>query len=267
MLVLAIESSCDETAAAVVRDGVEVLSSVIASQHELHAEYAGVVPEIASRAHVESLLPTVRESLAQAGVGLGMIDAVAVGNRPGLIGSLLVGVAGAKALAWSLGKPLVGVDHVQAHLYSGLLGGTRADHSAVFPALGLVVSGGHTSIYELRSFTELTRLGSTIDDAIGEAYDKVAAMLHLPHPGGPNLDRLAQQPGANDKAHDFPVSRLTPTSLDFSFSGLKTSVRYAIHGVPERGHSSPHSPTTLPHRAQYRRNCFRRSAGNLPRNF
>ena len=229
MITLGIESSCDETAAAVVRDGGVVLSSVVSSQYELHAEYAGVVPEIASRAHVERLLPVVREALAQAGVGLGMIDAVAVGHRPGLIGCLLVGVSGAKALALSLGKPLIGVDHVHAHLYSGVLDSTEG---VAFPALGLVVSGGHTAMFRLDSWERVTRLGGTIDDAIGEAYDKVATVLGLPHPGGPNLDRLARTEGADERAFDLPVSRMGSDSLDLSFSGLKTSVLYAVRGVP-----------------------------------
>jgi N6-L-threonylcarbamoyladenine synthase len=242
MLLLAIETSCDETAASVVRhDGparARVLSSVVASQHELHAEYAGVVPEIASRAHVEAILPAIREALSEAGVGLGMIDAIGVGNRPGLIGSLLVGVAAAKSLAWSLRKPLLGVDHVLAHLYSGLLSddATSIESPAnLFPALGLVVSGGHTAMYHVASWTDVTRVGSTIDDAMGEAYDKVATILQLPHPGGPNLDRLASSPGADDKAFDLPISRLSTTSLDFSFSGLKTAVLYAVRGVPVEG--------------------------------
>jgi N6-L-threonylcarbamoyladenine synthase len=245
MLLLALETSCDETAASVVSHEAarraRVVSSVVASQYELHAEYAGVVPEIASRAHVEAILPTVREALSEAGVGLGMIDAVAVGNRPGLIGSLLVGVAAAKSLAWSLRKPLIGVDHVLAHLYSGLLvdeaSGDQVGPSAaeIFPALGLVVSGGHTAMYQLSSWTDVTRVGSTIDDAMGEAYDKVATILGLPHPGGPNLDRLASGAGADEKAFDLPISRLSTTSLDFSFSGLKTAVLYAVRGVPVEG--------------------------------
>jgi N6-L-threonylcarbamoyladenine synthase len=242
MLVLALETSCDETAAAVVRDGVEVLSSVVASQYDLHAEYAGVVPEIASRAHVEAVLPVVREALEQAGCGLGMIDAIAVGNRPGLIGSLLVGVAAAKSLAWSLRKPLIGVDHVAAHVYSGMLerGAEGKSEQELFPALGLVVSGGHTAMYHVASWTQMHRIGTTIDDAMGEAYDKVATMMQLPHPGGPNLDRLASDPHANEKAFDLPVSRLSTTSLDFSFSGLKTSVLYTLRGVPgERGGTAP----------------------------
>jgi N6-L-threonylcarbamoyladenine synthase len=227
--ILALETSCDETAASVVEGGTRVLSSVVASQHDLHAEYAGVVPEIASRAHVEALLPVVRESLALAGVGLGMIDAIAVGHRPGLIGSLLVGVSGAKALAWSLGKPLIGVDHIWAHIYSGAL--ERAS-PVNLPALGLVVSGGHTSMYLLNSWVEPLRLGATIDDALGEAFDKAATILGLPHPGGPNLERLARE--GSERAHDFPISRMGPGSLDFSFSGLKTSMLYSVRGVPGR---------------------------------
>ncbi|NUQ69148.1 MAG: tRNA (adenosine(37)-N6)-threonylcarbamoyltransferase complex transferase subunit TsaD, partial [Phycisphaerales bacterium] len=249
MLVLGIETSCDETAAALVRDGCVVLSSVIASQHDLHAEYAGVVPEIASRAHVEQMLPVVREALAQAGVGLGMIDAVSVGNRPGLIGSLLVGVAAAKALSWSLGKPLIGVDHVHAHLYSGLLTrGSAPDQPPRLPGLGLVVSGGHTSLYRIDSWREIKRLGATIDDAAGEAFDKAATILGLPHPGGPNLDRLARTPGANDRAVDLPISRLSRESLDFSFSGLKTALLYAARGVPG-SRSAPPPPLDEARRA------------------
>lgn len=234
-LILGLESSCDETAAAVVRGGREVLSNVIASQYDLHAEYAGVVPEIASRAHVERMLPVVRRALSDAGVSLGDIDAIAVGHRPGLIGSLLIAVSAAKALAWSLGKPLIGIDHVHAHLYAGFLSASPApggtDLSPHFPALGLVVSGGHTALYHLESPLKLARLGSTIDDAVGEAYDKAATILSLPHPGGPALDRLAQR--GDERAFDFPISRLASGSLDFSFSGLKTAVLYAVRGVPQ----------------------------------
>jgi len=228
MLILGIESSCDETAAAVVRDGRDVLSNVIASQDELHIEYGGVVPEIASRAHVERIEPVLRQAMSDAGAALSDLDAIAVTNRPGLIGSLLVGVAAAKALAWSLDIPLLGVDHVRAHLIAGAL--ERDD--PVFPALGLVVSGGHTSIYHLNSWLDLTRLGATIDDAIGEAYDKVASMLGLPYPGGPRLDALATK--GDDSAYAFPVSLLGADSLDFSFSGLKTAVLYTARGTPTR---------------------------------
>jgi len=228
VLVLGLESSCDETAAAIVKDGRDVLSSVIASQDDLHREYGGVVPEIASRAHLERLLPVVRRALADAHIALADIDAVAVGSRPGLIGSLLVGVSAAKAFAWSLGVPLVGIDHIHAHLYAGLL-----DSGAPpFPALGLVVSGGHTSLFRCDDVLTIQRIGSTIDDAIGEAYDKVAAILELGFPGGPRVDRLAQR--GDERAHEFPISRIAPDSLDFSFSGLKTAVLYATRGVPQR---------------------------------
>ncbi|MEO0630663.1 MAG: tRNA (adenosine(37)-N6)-threonylcarbamoyltransferase complex transferase subunit TsaD, partial [Planctomycetota bacterium] len=240
MLVLGIESSCDETAAAVVEDGRRVRSSVVASQHAIHAEYGGVVPELASRAHAERITPIIKRAASEAGVVLDDIDAVAVGHRPGLIGALLVGVSAAKALAWSLDKPLVGVDHVHAHLWAGLLdtdSDTKTDD--VFPALGLVVSGGHSSIYRVNSPAELARLGATIDDAVGEAYDKAAAILGLPHPGGPRIDQLAAEPGADDRAIDLPVSRLSKDSLDFSFSGLKTALLYAVRGVPGRDGAFP----------------------------
>ncbi len=229
-LVLGIETSCDETAASVVRDGARVLSNVVATQHDLHEEYGGVVPELASRAHLERITPVVRAAIAEAGVSLEDLDAIAVGNRPGLIGSLVVGVAAAKALAWSLGKPLIGVDHVHAHLYAVRLG--EATEHVKYPALGLVASGGHTTMYRVDSPTEFVRLGSTIDDAVGEAYDKCAAMLGIGHPGGPQVDALAQ--GGDDRAHDFPVSRIAPDSLDFSFSGLKTSVLYTVRGQPTK---------------------------------
>ncbi len=229
MRILGIETSCDETAAAVVEDGVRVLSNVVASQYELHAEYGGVVPEIASRAHAERIMPVLRAAVEGASLEWGDIDAVAVGHRPGLIGSLLVGVAAGKALAWSLGLPLIGVDHLHAHLYAA---GMSGDGQGCYPALGLVVSGGHTAIYLCESPTDLERLGGTIDDAIGEAFDKVAAIVGLGHPGGPAIDRLAGEAGADDRAYEFPVSRLGSDSLDFSFSGIKTSVLYAVRGQP-----------------------------------
>lgn len=253
-LLLGIETSCDETAAAVVESGTRVLSSVVASQNDLHAEYGGVVPELASRAHVERILPVIRRAITDAGITLNELHAVAVGHRPGLIGSLVVGVSAAKALAWSLNIPLLGVDHVRAHLYAGALHESTGldeppaqawDESSVFPALGLVVSGGHTSLYRVDSWTSLTRLGATIDDAMGEAFDKAAAILGIPFPGGPNLDKLSRAPGANDRAHDFPVSRLAPHSLDFSFSGLKTAMLYAVRGVPLKGGHFERDQTSL----------------------
>ncbi len=231
MLVLGIESSCDETAASVVEDGRTVRSSIVATQHDLHAEYGGVVPEIASRAHLERIQPVVRAAVEEAGITLSDLGAVAVAHRPGLIGSLLVGVAAGKALAWSLGVPLVGVDHVHAHLDAARLDRDIAD-DAMYPALALVVSGGHTSMYRMESRTRIARLGATIDDALGEAYDKVAQILGLPHPGGPEVDRLAQHPGADPSRYDLPLSRLPKRPLDFSFSGLKTAVLYAARGTP-----------------------------------
>jgi N6-L-threonylcarbamoyladenine synthase len=232
-LLLGIETSCDETAAAVVEDGVRVRSNVIATQHDLHETYRGVVPEIASRAHLTRITPVVREALRDAEVAPADLDAVAVGHRPGLIGSLLVGVSAAKALAWSLGVPLLGVDHVQAHLYAGLLDRDPPD----LPALGLVVSGGHTDIFLVPDLLRPRCLGRTIDDAIGEAFDKAAAILDLGYPGGPAIDRAAGD--GDDRAHDLPVSMLDRESLDFSFSGLKTALLYAAHGRPTGRGASP----------------------------
>ena len=215
-----------------VRGGRRVLSNVIATQHRLHEQYAGVVPEIASRAHLERIVPVVRAALEEAGAGLGDLDAVAVGHRPGLIGSLLVGTSSAKALAWSLGLPLVGVDHVVAHLYAGLLD-TEPPDDPPLPAIGLVVSGGHTCLFHVGGPLDVRLLGTTIDDAIGEAYDKAAAILELGYPGGPALDRLARK--GNDAACDLPVAMLGPDSLDFSYSGLKTALLYAVCGQPLKG--------------------------------
>ncbi len=253
-LILGIESTCDETAAAVVADGWDMRSNVVSTQAELHAKYRGVVPEIASRAHIEHITPVIRESLQQAGCGFADIDAIAVANRPGLVGSLLIGVTAAKTLAWTLGKPLIGVDHVQAHLYSVMLSGVQGSGFGVqvgntdsaaepripnpesrtptFPAVGLVCSGGHTALYRIISWTDITLIGSTIDDAVGEAYDKVAAILGLGYPGGPIIDRLAAE--GNPKAVQFPRSKMGRESLDFSFSGVKTSVLYHVRGFQGR---------------------------------
>ena len=229
MIVLGIESSCDETAASVVQDATIVRSSIVASQTTTHAEYGGVVPEIASRLHEINILPVLKQALDEADVTFNDLDAIAVGHRPGLVGSLLVGLSAAKALSWSLNKPLVGVDHVHAHLYAPFL---DTPTPPVFPALGLVISGGHTSLYRMDSPTKLTRLGATIDDAIGEAFDKAASILNLPYPGGPHIDKLAQDPNANNRLIDFPISRLAKDSLDFSYSGLKTAMLYATKGKP-----------------------------------
>ena len=228
--ILGIESTCDETAAAVVVDGFDVRSNVVASQAELHAKYRGVVPEIASRAHIENVLPVLHESLAQARIDLPDVEAIAVAHRPGLIGSLLIGVTAAKTLAWALSKPLIGVDHVHAHLYSIAL---ETNAAPPMPAVGLVASGGHTALYQIKDWLDVTLIGSTIDDAVGEAYDKVAAILGLGYPGGPILDLLAAD--GNPRAIEFPRTLLDRDSLDFSFSGLKTAVLYHVRGVPRRG--------------------------------
>lgn len=239
-LILGLETSCDETAAAVVEDGRLVRSNVVSTQHDLHQRFGGVVPEIASRAHLEKLLPVVASALQDAGVALNQLDAIAVGNRPGLVGSLVVGASAAKALAWSLKLPLIGVDHVLAHLYApGLVGvGAKPQAAVEYPALGLVVSGGHTSLYRVDGPGSVSLLGKTIDDAVGEAYDKAAVMLKAGYPGGPKLDALAQQGQADAK--QLPRPLLGPQSLDFSFSGLKTALLYAVRGTPVGRGASAH---------------------------
>jgi N6-L-threonylcarbamoyladenine synthase len=220
--ILILESTCDETAAAVVTDTLEVLSSVVASQEHLHQRYGGVVPEIASRAHVERVLPVIDEALTRAGLQIGQIDAVAVANTPGLAGSLLVGLSAAKALCLALGVPLVAVNHLQAHIYACRLAAGRE----VFPCLGLIVSGGHTSLYRCSTPLEFELLGGTIDDAAGEAFDKVASLLSLPFPGGPAIEQAARR--GNPRAYALPRPLVDSDRLDFSFSGLKTAVRYRV---------------------------------------
>jgi len=222
MLILGLESSCDETAAAVVADGVSVRSDVVASQHALHRPYRGVVPEIASRAHLDRVLPTVRAALVEAGIGLRDLDAVAAGVRPGLIGSLLVGTSAAKGLAWALELPFLAIDHVEAHLHACRL---EAEPVA-FPAFGLVVSGGHTSFFEVGDTGVERRLGRSIDDAAGEAFDKAAAMLGLEHPGGPKLASLSRR--GDPRRFDLPRPVLDRRGYDVSFSGLKTAFRRTV---------------------------------------
>ena len=222
--VLGIETSCDETAAAVVVDGQEVRSNVVASQIDLHAKYGGVVPEIASRAHIERLDSVIEEAMATAGVTPDDIDVIAVTNRPGLVGAVLLGVTAAKTLSWTWSKPLVAVDHIKAHAISPAIGVDPLP----FPAVGLVVSGGHTSLYRIDSPCSIERLGATTDDAAGEAFDKVAAILGLPYPGGPAIEKTGR-PG-DPKAVRFPRTMLGRDSLDFSFSGIKTAVLYHVHG-------------------------------------
>ena len=230
MPLLAIETTCDETAAAVIDRSRVVLSSVVASQDELHARWRGVVPELASRAHVERIVPVIDEALARSGIARAGIEAVAVAVRPGLVGSLLVGLSAAKGIAAVLRCPLIGYDHIAAHLYACRLAhGERMK----YPCVGLVASGGHTSLFHLHSPLDLERLGGTIDDAAGEAFDKAAALLGLGYPGGPALERAAA--GGNPAAHRFPRPLSTDRErLDVSFSGLKTALRYRVRppGAP-----------------------------------
>ncbi|MBW3538704.1 MAG: tRNA (adenosine(37)-N6)-threonylcarbamoyltransferase complex transferase subunit TsaD [Planctomycetes bacterium] len=232
-LLLAIESTCDETAAAVLDRERRVRSSVVASQDELHERFGGVVPEIASREHVRRILPVIEEALARAEIRLNDLCAVAVATQPGLVGSLLVGLTAAKTLSLVLDIPLIAIDHVEAHLYACRMAGG----DDVFPAVGLVVSGGHTNLYDCRSAVEYELVGSTIDDAAGEAFDKVAKILGLGYPGGPAIERAAR--GGNPQAFAFPRTFLHEERLDFSFSGLKTAVLYEVRGVPGREAQAP----------------------------
>ncbi len=236
MNVLTLETTCDETAAAIVTDRLEVLASVVASQDDLHERFGGVVPEIASRAHLERILPVIDETLGRAGLTLDDLDAVAVANTPGLAGSLLVGLVAAKTLCVAKGLPLVAVNHLQAHIYACRFGAewsTGREHTFspsknIFPCVGLIISGGHTSLYRCGGPLEFDLLGATIDDAAGEAFDKVAAMLGLSYPGGPSIEQAAK--AGHPDAYRFPRAMLRG-SLEFSFSGLKTAVRYQIVGL------------------------------------
>ncbi|MFY8238047.1 MAG: tRNA (adenosine(37)-N6)-threonylcarbamoyltransferase complex transferase subunit TsaD, partial [Ilumatobacteraceae bacterium] len=225
-VVLAIETSCDETAASVVMGGNDVLSSIVSSQIEIHARFGGVVPEVASRAHLEALIPVVNSAITEAGILPSRIDVVAATAGPGLIGALLVGVSAAKSLALVWNKPFVGVNHLEAHLYAGLLD----DPTLEFPLIVLLVSGGHTMIIEMRGHGDYTVLGRTIDDAAGEAYDKVARYLNLGYPGGPVIDRISVE--GNPTAIDFPRAMMHD-GLDVSFSGLKTSVINYVKKNPD----------------------------------
>lgn len=239
-LLLGIESSCDETAASVVAGGRTVLSSVVHSQIAEHAPYGGVVPEIAGRSHLRVLLPTIDAALAEAGVDLEDLAGVAVTARPGLIGSLLVGLSAAKSLAWSRGLPLVPVHHIEAHVYAATM-----DEEVELPALALVVSGGHTALYVMRAPSELELLAETLDDAAGEAFDKVAWLLGLEYPGGPSVSRLALE--GNRGAVAFPRYRPKHDPFGFSFSGLKTAVLYHLRGQDALAPTPP--PEDIPDRA------------------
>jgi len=230
MLLAAIESSCDETSVAIVRDG-SILASVVSSQIKLHAEYGGVVPELATREHLRNLLPVAREAFQRAGISPTDLDAVAATQGPGLPPALVIGFLAGQALAYSLGRPFVGINHHEAHLYSPWIRDNRAAFEAFEPNVSLIVSGGHTMLIHVRSELDHVVLGSTVDDAAGECFDKTAKLLGLPYPGGPEMDRLAQT--GNPRAHDFPRPMIKDAHDDFSFSGLKTSVRYFLRDHPE----------------------------------
>jgi len=233
MRILAIETSCDDTAVAVVQDGRKILSNIVSSQVSVHGKYGGVVPELASRKHMEAIVPLVTEALEAAQIKLDGIAAVAVTQGPGLIGSLLVGLSFAKSLAFARGLPLIGIDHVEGHLSAIFL----EEKQPSFPFVGLVVSGGHTSLIRMDEFGALKKLGQTLDDAAGEAYDKVAKLLKLGFPGGPIIDELSTT--GNPGAVPFPRARLSKRSLDFSFSGLKTAVVNYVNAHPEPAEGYP----------------------------
>jgi N6-L-threonylcarbamoyladenine synthase len=229
MLVLGIETSCDDTAAAVVSDGCAVLSSVATSQDEFHKKYGGIVPEIASRRHVALLSAVIEDALGRADASLEQLDGIAVTQGPGLVGSLVVGVAGAKAMAFALGTPLYAINHLHGHVFAAFL---DRKEPPPYPFLVLLVSGGHSQLVAVESPAHMQILGRTHDDAAGEAFDKTARLLELPYPGGPQLDRLAKQ--GNPRAYAFPRHRAGGDSLDLSFSGLKTSVRYFLESPQGR---------------------------------
>jgi N6-L-threonylcarbamoyladenine synthase len=220
--ILGIESSCDETAAAVVEDGAAVLSSVVASQMDTHGKYGGVVPELASREHLRAIVPVVRQALEISGTGLDGLAAVAATSGPGLVGSLLVGLTYAKSLCYARGLPLIAVNHIEGHIHAVLLEARRAGGEVPLPALALVVSGGHTHLFEIDADFRYRLLGKTRDDAAGEAFDKVAKLLGFPYPGGPIVDRLA--PYGDPRAVRFTFAKMKGNAADFSFSGLKTAV-------------------------------------------
>jgi len=224
MIILGIETSCDETSASVVEDGIKVHSNIVASQQELHSRFGGVVPEIACRAHTDTIITVIDKAVTEANIKINDIDAISVANTPGLIGALLIGLTTAKTLSWLLGIPLITINHLHAHIYA-----SKIEHEDIdYPAISLVVSGGHTSLFLTQSETRHTQVGGTIDDAAGEAFDKVGKILGLGYPAGPEIDTISQK--GNGKAILFPRSYLKKDSLDFSFSGVKTAVLYHCLG-------------------------------------
>lgn len=230
MLVLGIESTCDETACAIVRNGQDILANIVASQIDLHTEYGGVVPELACRRHIDLMIPVIHQALQQAKLSLDAIDLIAVAHGPGLIGALLIGLNTAKALSLALKKPFIGVNHVEAHLYAPLMSHSQA---ITFPCLGAVLSGGHTALVLINKIGDYELIGQTVDDAVGEAFDKVAKMLDLPYPGGPQIEQLADL--GNPHRYSFKAGQVKGHPLDFSFSGLKTAVLYTIKGPKGQG--------------------------------
>jgi N6-L-threonylcarbamoyladenine synthase len=225
MFTLGIETTCDETAASIVKDGHIIYSNVIASQINLHDVYGGVVPELACRRHIDTLIPVIKTALHEAKISLKDIDLIAAAKGPGLIGALLIGLTGAKSLALALNKPFIGVNHVEAHLFASYMSHIK---DVEFPSLGVVVSGGHTFLVLIRSFGQYEMIGQTTDDAVGEAFDKVAAQLGLPYPGGPQIERLAKE--GSIKRYPFKAGVVKERPFDFSFSGLKTNVMYTLKG-------------------------------------
>jgi len=230
MKVLGIETSCDETAVAIVEDGKIILANLIASQVDIHKKYGGVFPEIASRHHVDQILPLVERAMC----GVDKIDLIAVTNGPGLIGSLLMGITAANTLGFGWNKPVVGVNHVEAHIYAAMM-----QNKPRFPALGVVISGGHTLLIKMTGITSYKILGSTVDDAAGEAFDKVATLLGYPYPGGPHIENLAKE--GNRERYPFRSGRVKGRPFDFSFSGLKTNVLYLVKGK----NCTKHAPTLI----------------------
>lgn len=227
-IILGIETSCDETSVAVVENGAKILSNIIASQQKLHARFGGVVPEIACRAHTESIIPVIDSAIAEANIKINDINAVSVANTPGLIGALLIGLTTAKTLSWILKIPLIAVNHLHAHIYA-----SKIEHEDIdYPVVSLVVSGGHTTLFITHSETEHIPVGETIDDAAGEAFDKVGKILGIGYPAGPLIDSISKN--GNERAISFPRSYLGKDSLDFSFSGIKTAVLYHCLGQDKK---------------------------------
>ncbi len=233
MLILGIESTCDETGAAVVENGERILSNIVASSADLHRQYGGVFPELACRRHIDALEPVLQEALAKAQVAPSQIDGIAVAQGPGLVGALLIGMNAAKGLSIAWNCPLIGVNHVEAHLYAALMGKDKPQ----FPALGIVLSGGHTLLVKMVDIGVYEPIATTVDDAIGEAFDKVATLLGLSYPGGPEIERIAK--GGDPNRFPFKGGFVKKSPLDFSFSGLKTSVLYAVKGQNGAGKDAP----------------------------